>query len=441
MTADRAGGLREAGIVLAGDATAVAVPSAPVAPSVPIAAWRRPFQALDERDFRRFWLSMLPSPVAMQMGTVTTGYVAYDISGSAAAIGVVSLGSTVPLLALGLVGGVVADRVPKRRVLLVTQSLIGAAALIYAALVLSGVVQIWHLMLVAALEGIAFAFNMPARQAFVAQLISRERLTNAVALHNAGANMARVVGPLLAGSLIALPWLGPGQVYLLVAGMYAVVVLRLVHLPQRGEPTGANRPSPIRALGDGLSYIRGNPVVGTLLLLALAPMLLGMPYQQLMPVFAADVFHVGPSGLGLLLMMSGIGALAGALALASVTAFRRRGLLQMALGISFGLAVATFAFSQSFAVALVVLLVVGMAWSGFQVLNGSLIISNTDPEYIGRVMSVYMLTFSMMDVGVVLFGWLADRYGAPATLGVGGLVLAGVVAAVGLLHPSYRHIR
>jgi MFS family permease len=433
VTADRAGGLRQADVVRASDA--------PVAPPAPVAAWRRPFLALEERDFRALWLSMLPSPVAMQMGMVTTGYVAYDISGSAAAIGVVSLGGTLPMLALGLVGGVVADRVPKRRVLLLTQSLIGTAALLYAALVLTGVVEVWHLMLVAALEGIAFAFNMPARQAFVAQVISRERLTNALALHNASANLARVLGPLLAGSLIALPWLGPGEVYLVVAGMYVVVVLSLMRLPQRGAPAGTARPSPLRSLGDGLSYIRGNPVVGTLLLLALAPMLLGMPYQQLMPVFAADVFHVGPSGLGLLLTISGVGALIGALTLASMTGFRRRGLLQMALGIAFGLAVAGFAFGQSFAVALVMLLVIGMAWSGFQVLNSALIISHTEPDYIGRVMSVYMLTFSAMDVGVVLFGWLADRYGAPATLGVGGLVLAGVIAAVGLLHPSYRHIR
>jgi predicted MFS family arabinose efflux permease len=166
-----------------------------------------------------------------------------------------------------------------------------------------------------------------------------------------------------------------------------------------------------------------------------------MPYQQLMPVFARDVFGVGAAGLGLLLTASGIGALIGSLAIASITGFRRRGLLQMALGISFGLAVAAFALSQSFAPALVILLVVGLSWAGFQSLNSSLIISSTDPAYTGRVMSVYMLTFSAMDLGVVLFGWLADRYGAPLTLGLGGLLLAGIIAAVGALHPSYRHIR
>jgi predicted MFS family arabinose efflux permease len=282
---------------------------------------------------------------------------------------------------------------------------------------------------------------MPSRQAFIAQLVSRERLMNAVALNNAGMNFSRVIGPTLAGSLIALPNVGAGDVYLLMAGMYAFVVVSLLRIPQDGAPVGARRPPPLRALGDGLSYIRTNPVVFTLLLLAFVPVLLGMPYQQLMPVFAEDVFGVGPSGLGLLLTVNGIGALIGSLTIASLTAFRRRGLLQMALGITFGLTVAIFAFGQSFELGLAMLFLVGMASSGFQSLNSTLVMSNTDPTYTGRVMSVYMLTFSAMPLGVVPFGALADRYGAPVTIGIGGLLLAAVIAAVGVLHPSYRHIK
>jgi MFS family permease len=406
-----------------------------------VPAWKKPFLALQEHTFRRLWLAMLPGTVAMQMSTVTTGYVAYDISGSAAAIGIVALGATLPMLVFGLFGGVVADRVAKRRILVVSQSAIGIAALLYAALVLTGVVQIWHLCLVSAIEGIAFAFNMPARQAFVAQVISRERLTNAMGLHNAGSNFSRIVGPLLAGSLIALPRVGPGHAYLLVALLYAVVVGGLLRVPHDGAPVGTTRQSPLRALGDGLTYLRSNPVVSTLLLLAVAPMLLGMPYQQLMPVFAKDVFDVGPRGLGLLLTVNGIGALIGALTIASITTFRRRGLLQMSLGITFGLTVALFAFGQSFGLALVVLLFVGFSWACFQALNSAMIVSNTEPGYTGRVMSVYLLTFSVMDIGAVIFGAFSDRFGAPVSVGVGGLLLAGVIAGVGVLHPSYRQIR
>ncbi|MGH9176785.1 MAG: MFS transporter, partial [Vicinamibacterales bacterium] len=337
-------------------------------------AWKRPFLSLQEQDFRNLWVGMLPGTLAMQMGMVATGWVAYDISGSAASVGLVSLGSGIPMLTLGLFGGVVADRFPKRRTLLMTQSLIGIAAAINAVLVLTGVIQIWHLMLVAILQGVGFAFNMPSRQAFVAQLISRERLMNAVALNNAGMNFSRVIGPSIAGALIAL--IGPGEVYVLMALMYAFVVYSLTRIPQSGAPVGAARPSPISSLRDGLGYIRSNATVFTLLLLAFVPVLLGMPYQQLMPVFAEDVFNVGAGGLGLLLSVNGIGALIGSLLVASMSGgFRRRGLLQMSLGIAFGLGIAVFAFGQSYPLALVMLLIVGMVSAGFQSLNSTLVMS------------------------------------------------------------------
>jgi MFS family permease len=433
------------------DTTAAPHPTAdPATPSAPpladaearVPAWKKPFLALEERDFRNLWVGMLPGTMAMQMGMVTTGYVAYDISRSAAAVGYVSLGMGIPMLTLGLFGGVVADRFPKKAVLMATQTVIGVSAVINAILVLTGVIQIWHLMLVSALQGSSFAFNMPSRQAFVAQLVRRERLMAAVALNNAGMNFSRVIGPSIAGALIAVPFIGAGGVYLIMAAMYVFVVLSLLRIPQRGEPVSMKqRPSPLRSLGDGLGYVRGNGVVFTLLLLAFAPVLLGMPYQALMPVFARDVFHVGPTGLGILLTVNGIGALIGSLLIAGITTFQRRGLLQMIMGILFGISVAIFAFGQSFSIALGALLVVGLVSAGFQSLNSTLVMNNTDPAYHGRVMSVYMLTFSAMPLGVVPFGWLADHYGAPITIGIGGLVLAVIITLVGALHPSYRHIK
>jgi MFS family permease len=403
--------------------------------------WRRTFLALEERDFRNLWLGMLPGTMAMQMGMVTTGFVAYDISGSAASVGIVSLGSGVPMLLFGLAGGVVADRFPKRNVLLSTQSLIGIAAALNAALVISGIVQVWHLMLVASLQGVGFAFNMPTRQAFIGQLVSRERLMNAVALNNAGMNFCRVIGPSMAGALIAIPHLGAGGVYVIMSLMYAYVVVSLLRIPNRGQPLGSHRPPPLESLADGLSYIRGNPVVFTLLALAFVPVMLGMPYQQLMPVFAEDVFGVGPAALGLLLTFNGIGALAGSLTIAAMTSFPRKGLLQMILGIVFGIALAIFAFGNSFELGLATLLVVGFVSSGYQALNSTLIMNNATPAYHGRVMSVYMLTFSAMPLAVVPYGALADRFGASMAIGTGALILAAVIALVGALHPSYRHIR
>ncbi|MCO5175506.1 MAG: MFS transporter [Thermomicrobiales bacterium] len=406
-----------------------------------VASWKKPFLALDQEGFRNLWLGMLPGTMAMQMGMITTGYVAFDISGSAASVGFVSLGSGIPMLLLGLVGGVVADRFPKRNVLLLTQTLIGVAAVLNAILVLTGVVQIWHLMAVAAIQGTGFAFNMPSRQAFIGQLVSRDRLMNAVALNNAGMNFCRVIGPSIAGALIAVPFIGAGGVYVIMAAMYGYVVISLLRINDRGVPLGTQRPPPIDSLREGLRYIRGNGVVSTLLTLAFVPVLLGMPYQQLMPVFAEDVFNVGPSALGLLLTFNGIGALAGSLTIAGLTAFQRKGLLQMGLGIAFGLSLAVFAFSESFHIGLGTLLIIGFVSSGYQALNSTLVMNNCDPAYHGRVMSVYMLTFSAMPLAVVPYGALSDAFTAPLTIGIGALLLAAIIAVVGIVHPSYRFIR
>lgn len=402
--------------------------------------WQRTFESLKERDFRLLWLGMLPSTFAMQMGFVTNGYLAYDLTGSAAAVGFVTLGFGIPMLFLSLIGGVVADRFSKRQILMVTQATVGLAAAILATLVLTDLVRIWHMTLVALMMGTAFAFNMPARQAFVAELVGRERLTNAVALNNTGMNMARVVGPALAGALIGIHFVGIGGVFVIMAAMYVIVVLTISRLPDRGVQPNARDRSGLNALTDGLKYIRGNSVLMALMLLAFAPVMLGMSYQALMPVFAEDVFNVGPGGLGILMMVNGIGALIGSLGIATFGHLRRRGLLLMGLGVLFGGSLAAFAFSESMTVALLVLPVIGGSSAAYMALNMSLVMDYAEPEFHGRVMSVNMLTFSLMPLSVVPTGALVDIFGAPTVIGVSGLLLLAVVLTYGSLHPSYRRV-
>lgn len=437
------------------DAKRPTVPSAfeesPVAPGRPAPEseprdedspkWMRPFLSLKEEEFRHLWLGMLPGTMAMQMGMITNGYLAYEITNSAAAIGLVTLGFGIPMLLFSLIGGVVADRVSKRRVLMTSQMIIGACAGMLAFLVISDLIQIWHMTLVAFVMGTCFAFNMPARQSFVAEIISRERLMNAIALNNAGMNMSRVVGPALAGFLIGLSWVGIGGVYIIMVLMYAFVVFSLFRIRDRGAAPNPNKISGFRSLTDGLRYIRGNAILMALLMLAFAPVMLGMPYQALMPVFAEDVFDVGASGLGLLMTVNGIGALLGSLAIASLTNVTRRGLVQLGLGITFGLSLALFAFGNSYILALGALLIVGAASAGYMSLNSTLVMDTAEPQYHGRVMSIYMLTFSLMPLSVLPVGALADAFGAPVTIGLGGVTLVIVVMLYGLLHPSYRHLR
>jgi MFS transporter, DHA1 family, staphyloferrin A biosynthesis exporter len=402
--------------------------------------WKRPFLALESPDFRHLWFGTLPGTLAMQMSMIARGYVAYDISRSAAAVGLVALASGVPMLLFSLFGGVVADRFPKRNVLLITNIVQVIYAGISALLILTGMIQLWHLGVLAALSGLGIAFSMPSRHSYVAQIVPRERLVNAVALNMAGINFTRIAGPALAGGLMTIAWVGPGGVFLLMTFMYAYVFVRLLSIRHRGEPEGSTHVPALRSIAMGLSYVRGNAVVFTLLMLAFVPVLLGMPYQHLMPVFSEAVFNVGPGGLGLLMAANGVGALIGALTIASLAEFQRRGLLQMALGMTFGISLAAFAFSPSFIMAVGVLAVVGAASAGYQSLNNTLLLDNATADYRGRVMSIYMLTHAATPMAVVPVGFLSDAFGAPLTIGVAGLVLLAVVSLVGLLHPTYRHV-
>lgn len=402
--------------------------------------WMRPFESLREAEFRALWVGMLPGTLAMQMGMITNGYLAYDLTGSAAAIGLVTMGFGIPMLLLSLVGGVVADRVSKRKVLVVSQTTIGLCAVVLATLVLTDLIQVWHMTLVALVMGTCFAFNMPARQSFVAEIISRERLMNAIALNNAGMNLARVAGPAVAGALIGIAWIGIGGVYIIMASMYVLVILSLLRIRDRGATPNPKKISGFRSAIDGLRYIRGNSALMALLMLAFAPVLLGMPYQALMPVFAEDVFDVGPSGLGLLMTVNGIGALLGSLVVASLTNINHRGLVQLGLGVVFGLSVALFAFSGNFYLALFALMVVGGASASYMSLNSTLVMDRADPQYHGRVMSIYMLTFSLMPLSVLPTGAIADAVGAPITIGIAGLLLAVVVVLYGVIHPTFRRL-
>jgi len=334
----------------------------------------------------------------------------------------------------------VADRLSKRQILMATQTVVGVAAMILAVLVLTELIRIWHMTVVAFMMGSAFAFNMPARQAFVAELVGRKRLTNAVALNNTGMNMARVLGPSIAGAMIGIAFIGIGGVYLVMVFMYLAVVFTISRLPDTGVQPGSNNRRGLDSMIDGLKYIRNSSVLSALMLLAFAPTLLGMSYQALMPVFAEDVFNVGPSGLGLLMTVNGIGALVGSLGVATFSNYHRRGLVLVGLGLVFGLSIALFAFSQSMIVAFPALVLIGAASAAYMALNMSLVMTYAEPEYHGRVMSINMMTFSLMPLSVVPTGFLVDIYGAPVVIGCAGLLLAAIVAVYGFLHPSYRKV-
>jgi MFS transporter, DHA1 family, staphyloferrin A biosynthesis exporter len=243
---------------------------------------------------------------------------------------------------------------------------------------------------------------------------------------------------------LAIPALGVGGVFGVMTAMYGVVLATLGRLPTHGQQNGAGTPG--RGAGwaemvEGLRYIRSSGVLMALLSLALVPLFFGLPYQTLMPLFAERVFGVGAAGLGALMAATGLGSLAGALTIATLADHPRPALLQLELGVGFGLALVGFGLSPVFLAAIPCLFMAGFCSAGYNALNNTLVMTNTEPRLHGRVMSVYLLTFAVMPLGSVPAAWLADHIGGPLTLILNGSVLAAVVIAVALLYRPYRHIR
>ena len=404
----------------------------------------RLYPALSLPHYRRLWLGTLPATLAWQMSVVATGYAALTISGSATVLGLVSGAVGLPMLLFSLVGGVVADRLPRRMVLLMTQSLLGLSALILASLVAGGWLQVWHLVALGLVQGVAFSFNMPARQAYMAELVSPHLLRNAVGLNNAGVNFCRIAGPALGGGLLSLPFVGIGGVFAVMTAMYLVVIATLLSLPHAtGRPSRPAEPgsSGLEQLLEGLRYLRGSSTLLSLLGLAFLTVFFGMPYQQLMPVFSERVFMVGAAGLGVLMAATGIGSLAGSLTVAALGGIRQPARLQLFLGVGFGLSLVAFALAPVYWLAVALLTLVGFTSSSYTTLNSTLIMSNTEPRLYGRVMSVYLLTFAMTPIAALPLAWMAEHVGGRPTVVSAGLVVALAVLAVAIFYPAYRRIR
>jgi MFS family permease len=381
------------------------------------------------------------STAAYFASTVAAGYAAFQLTGAATMLGLMSLALGAPLLLFALVGGVVADRLPRQRVLLASQAVLGACAAIIAALAIAGRLAPWHLVAIGLGQGTAFAFNVPARQALVTDLVGRERLRSAVSLVTTASNACRIVGPALAGLLLGMPGVGVPGVFAAVAALYAVGILlvALIRIPpvsREGRPA-----SPYAQLVEGLAYVRSSPVLLALLGLAIVPPFFGMPYQQLLPLFAESVFDAGAAGLGILTAATGAGALAGSVAVAALAGARRPAVLQLGLGVAFGISLIAFGAARAFPLAVLLLAVAGFTSAAYTALNNTLVMANSEPRLHGRVMSVYLLTLGVTPVAAFPMAWLADRLGGPTAVALGGAVVATVVAAVGLAYRPYRRIR
>lgn len=373
------------------------------------------FASLAIPDFRQLWGGNVLSFLAIQMQMIARGWLALDLTGSNAGLGGVFLAFGVPMLVVTPFGGVAADRLSKRRLLLGAQIAMTASAGLVGAAVVADVLAYWMLIAAGALQGLSFSVLGPTRMAFTAELVGRRLLANAVVLQQMAMNGSRVLGPSLAGVLIGVPAVGAGGVYLLSTALLAAAIVSTAVLPP-GRPETRSTSSPLTELADGVRYVRSRPELTLLVVTAFVVVIAAFPYIAFLPTVADEIFDVGSVGFGLLSGATAVGAVAVSLAIASRADGQRALRLQRLAGVGFGAGVLALALSPSFAVALVAAVLLGAAASAFQSLNNSLVLARTEPAYHGRVQSLNMLSFSGFGMAALPLGALADAIGLRETL-------------------------
>ncbi len=396
------------------------------------------FAALRNRDYRLFWSGALVSNVGSWMQTVAQGWLVLELTNSAFMLGLVGFAATVPMLVLLLVGGVYADRVDRRRLLIATMSAMMVFAAMLAILTWLETVTVVHVLILSLLSGSGLAMAAPAYQAFVHDLVGRRDLQNAIALNSAQFNLSRVIGPSLAG--LAVASIGLAGCFGLNAVSYVATIaaLALVRTSRRPAPPSARV---WRSLLDGVAYARQRPRVRALLLLTGLLSVLAMPYSTLLPIIARDVLGLDASGLGYLYAVGGVGAVAGALALAFRGTFRHRGVYLLACVIAAGVGTAGLGLARSPVVAAVTLVVISFAATSAIALMNTLLQELVDDAMRGRVLSMYGLAFmGTFPLGNLLAGSLAGLLSASTALLLTGTLLAATGVYIAATRPRLREL-
>ena len=376
-------------------------------------------RALRHRNFQLFFSGQLVSLIGTWMQSVAQAWLVYRMTGSSLKLGAVGFASQIPVFLVAPFGGIAADRSHRQRLVIATQTASMILAGILAWLTLTGRVQVWHVFVLAALLGVVNAFDIPGRQSFLVDMVGKEDLMNAIALNSSMFNGARVIGPAVAGILVAK--IGEGWCFAANAISYVAVIVGLFMMRVHCAPRAASS-SPIEDIVEGFRWVNSTRVIRALLTLLGLISLVGMPYTVLMPVFADRILHGGARGLGILMGATGVGALFGALTLASKTGVKGLGRwVAMSCG-GFGISLLLFSSSRYFWLSAVLLLPAGYSMM-LQMACSNTLIQTMVPDHLrGRVMAVYSMMFmGMAPFGALFGGALADRVGAPITVASGGV--------------------
>ena len=382
--------------------------------------WPAGLRALRHRDFRWFWITLLISVSGTWMQTVTQGWLVYDLTKSALYLGIVGACGSLPMLLFTLPAGVIADRFPKHRIVMLTQTLAAIQAFLLAALVHYGAVRVWQVMLLAAALGVVNAFDMPPRQAMVVELVGRDDLFNAISLNSTAFNSGRSIGPALAGMLVVATNM---EICFFINGLSFLPLIVVLAFIRPRRTSSATTGTFTRQIGEGLAWVRGNRVAFALLAFTAVSGVFAMPYASLLPIFADKVLHAGVRGYGFLQSSAGVGAFVAAVGMAFVGHRLRLGGAVTAGTFIFPIALLLFAAAPQYAIAVVCLFLVGVGMMSFNMVSNTILQKSPPDELRGRVMSLRAFVFvGLAPLGNLQIGAMGQWFGPQLAVAAGASV-------------------
>ncbi len=418
-------------------------------PDIGSARWNQSsmFASLRIRDFRCLWASNLCASFGMQMQIVARGWLIYDMTNSPLALTWVMLSFMLPSFLFSLVGGVIADRLQKKPIMISSQILNCVATIVLAYIVFSGEVTFWHFIYFGVFNGTILAISMPARSAFIPEVVGKDYLVNAMALQSATFNLSRILGPALAGGLIAVfaagdttSTRGVGIVFYIIALLYFLSVIATSLLHYVGAPADRKKSTPIEYIGEAFRYMRDEKLILGLLIMGFVPFMFGFSASFLLPAFNKDVMGGGPDDLGLLMTAMGAGAFMGSMLLARMGDFSGKGRVMYVSAYLWSVALTGFALSGNMIMAMITGAFTGLFGSVFGALNMSIVQLAISPEIRGRVMSVMMMTFGLMPVGIIPISAMAEFVGIDKALLLSAVMLVLSMLLLDYVFPDLRRI-
>ena len=405
------------------------------------------FASLRVNDYKYLSIGLLGSAFALNMQLIAQGWMVYEMTSSAMKLTWVTLSFMIPQVVFSLLGGVLADRFAKKPIIGWAPFINGLATLVMALIIFSGKADFSAFLVIGFLNGTVLALSMPARTAFIPELVGEELIFNAMAFNSACWNLARIVGPAAAGFIIAIfaegnttSGFGVGLVYVILSLLYFVSALSVLYISHPGRPVQIQKKSALKDTQEALKYVVNSPIVGGLILLSILPFLFGLSINTLLPAFSTDVLKGGPDDLGLLMTGMGFGAIIGSLALAKMSSVTKKGFWIIGTGALWGGLVAIFSITNDYLISTIVIGCIGFVSAINMSMNRSVMQLQVAQSMRGRIMSVDMMSHGLMPLGILPIGYIAETISVQAGLFTSGIALLLLTLLFGALMPQVRKI-